>query len=138
MKYSEQGRFEHTFLSQKNYLSSFRNSTTSLIRGVNKISIGSLVGVVNATAIDREKSTCNAGILIFHSFSSQKIGSTIWQRWIEFLHHQEGIQEVYAGTKHENLPMRRLCENVQMQEVNEFDIKLESSHVFYVHRQVSS
>ena len=136
MKYSEQSQFEHTFLSQKNYLSSFNNSTTSLIKGVHKIAIQNLVGVVNATAIDREKSICNAGILIFHSFSSQRAGSIIWQRWIEFLHNQEGIQDVFAGTRLENLPMRRLCEKAQMQEVKAFDRKLESNYVFYVHRQM--
>jgi RimJ/RimL family protein N-acetyltransferase len=138
MKYSEQSQFEHTFLSQKNYLSSFNNSTTSLIKGVHKIAIQNLVGVVNATAIDREKSICNAGILMFHSFSSQRAGSIIWQRWIEFLHNQEGIQDVFAGTRLENLPMRRLCEKAQMQEVKGFDRKLESNHIFYVHRQIRS
>lgn len=138
MKYSEQSQFEHTFLSQKNYLSSFNNSTTSLIKGVHKIAIQNLVGVVNATAIDREKSICNAGILIFHSFGSQRAGSIIWQRWIEFLHNQEGIQDVFAGTRLENLPMRRLCEKAQMQEVKGFDRKLESNHIFYVHRQIRS
>lgn len=138
MKYSEQRQFEHTFLSQKNYLSSFNQSTTSLIRGVHKIPIVSLVGVVNATAIDRKKSTCNAGILIFHSFSSQKNGFAIWQGWIEFLHNQEGIREVYAGTKLENLPMRRLCEKAQMEEFKDFNTKLDSNHIFYVHSQVCS
>ena len=136
MKYSEQSQFEHTFISQKNYLSSFNNSTTSLIKGVQKMPVVSLVGVVNATAIDREKSICNAGILIFQSFSSQRAGSIIWQRWIDFLHNQEGIQEVFAGTRLKNFPMRRLCEKAQMLEVKAFDTKLESKHIFYVHRQV--
>lgn len=136
MKYSEHSQFEHTFLSQKKYLSSFSNSTTTLIKGAYKFSTESLVGVVNATDIDREQSICNAGILIFNSFSSQRIGSIIWQRWIDFLHNQEGIQEVYAGTRIENLPMRRLCEKVQMQEVKEIDTNLESNYIFYVHRQV--
>jgi len=138
MKYSEQSQFEHTFLSQRKYLSSFIHSTTSLIRGVHKIPIESLVGVVNATAIDRKKSTCNAGILIFHSLSSQGEGSVIWKGWINFLHNQEGIREVYAGTKLENLPMRRLCEKAEMEEVKELNAKLGSSHIFYVHSQVSS
>ena len=137
MKHSEQSQFEHTFLSQKKYISSFSNSTTTLLKGVYKFPTENLVGVVNATAIDREQSICNAGILIFQIYSSQKSGSIIWQSWIDFLHNQEGIQEVFAGTRSENLPMRRLCEKVQMQEVKECDIRLDSNYVYYVHRKVS-
>ena len=133
MMFSRQKMYFHTSLSQKRYLDSYSNSEISIIKAACESDSHDLIGVVNATEINRSISSCNAGILIFRSFGHKGKGHEVWQSWLEFLHTTERIKIVYAGTHIGNISMQKLCLKAQMKQIQPVQIEVTNDLVFFEH-----
>lgn len=93
---------------QIDFINKVRNSENKFIAAVDK-NTGELVAT---SILYLKKDTVNIGLLVIKKFSNSGLGAEILIFLIKLIKNSYPDKEFEVGTSLDNLPMRRLCENI--------------------------
>ena len=115
MKYSRNVTYFHTFASQIEYITKFKNSF-NLLFGVKQTNSGKLLGSITCY-IDFYTSTLDLGFLIFKNYQGKGYATRSLRLLIRYLESQFPGMTVVIGSHKDNLAMHKVAVNLDFQEV---------------------
>jgi RimJ/RimL family protein N-acetyltransferase len=113
VRYSEQRHMIHTAITQLQYIRSFIEHPSNILREIRLD--GNLIGTISAY-IDKHNRIADVGILIGHGFQGKGYGYEAWSMFCKNLFENGDMRRIEGGCMANNLPMIKLFRKYGMKE----------------------